>query len=92
MEGTGRPGLIEVRWSKQGDSVILQIIDNGSGIPPENLPRVFERFFTTKAPGVGTGLGLAICRELVESMGGTITITSTVGRGTTVEIRLKLGD
>lgn len=92
MEGTGRPGLIEVRWAKQGDLVTLQIIDNGSGIPPENLPRVFERFFTTKAPGVGTGLGLAICRELVESMGGTITITSTVGRGTTVEVKLKLGD
>jgi two-component system, NtrC family, sensor kinase len=92
MEGTGRPGLIEVRWSKQGDSAILQIIDNGSGIPPENLPRVFERFFTTKAPGVGTGLGLSICRELVESMGGSINLTSTVGRGTTVEVRLKLGD
>jgi two-component system, NtrC family, sensor kinase len=92
MEGTGRPGLIEVRWSKQGDSVILQIIDNGSGISPENLPRVFERFFTTKAPGVGTGLGLSICRELVESMGGTINITSTVGRGTTVEVKLKLAD
>jgi two-component system, NtrC family, sensor kinase len=92
MEGTGRPGLIEVRWSKQGDQVILQIIDNGSGIPPENLPRVFERFFTTKAPGVGSGLGLSICRELVESMGGTINLTSTVGRGTTVEIRLKLAD
>src|SRR6185295_5496209 len=92
MDGTGRPGLIEVRWSKQGESVILQIIDNGSGIPPENLPRVFERFFTTKAPGVGTGLGLSICRELVESMGGAITITSTVGRGTTVEVKLKLAD
>ncbi|HEY8211291.1 MAG TPA: ATP-binding protein [Myxococcaceae bacterium] len=92
MDGTGRPGLIEVRWSRQQDAVILQIIDNGSGIPPENLPRVFERFFTTKAPGVGTGLGLSICRELVESMGGAINLTSTVGRGTTVEIKLRLAD
>jgi len=92
MEGTGRPGLIEVRWSRQPDGVLLQIVDNGAGIPPENLPRVFDRFFTTKAPGVGTGLGLAICRELVESMGGTIAITSTVGRGTTVEIKLRTAE
>jgi len=92
MEGTGRPGLIEVRWSRQPDAVVLQVIDNGSGISAENLPRVFNRFFTTKAPGVGTGLGLSICRELVESMGGTINITSTVGRGTTVEVKLKLAD
>jgi two-component system, NtrC family, sensor kinase len=89
MEGTGRPGLIEVRWSRQPEAVLLQIIDNGAGIPPENLPRVFERFFTTKPPGVGTGLGLSICRELVESMGGTMGLTSTVGRGTTVEIKLR---
>jgi len=89
MEGTGRPGLIEVRWSRREDAVVLQVIDNGSGIPPENLGRVFERFFTTKAPGVGTGLGLSICKDLVESMGGTVGISSTVGQGTTVEIRLR---
>lgn len=70
----------------------LLVADTGSGIPPDDLPRAFERFFlyerNTAHRGVGTGLGLAIVRELTEAMGGTAAIESRPGRGTTFRITL----
>jgi signal transduction histidine kinase len=65
----------------------LTVSDNGRGIPPEALPRVFEPAFSTTSSG--SGLGLAIARRLVESWGGTITLDSAPGRGTTVTIELR---
>ena len=62
----------------------LSVEDDGRGIPPESLPRVFEPTFSTTSSG--SGLGLAIAKRLVESWGGTITLTSEAGRGTTVTI------
>ena len=72
----------------KGDCVIIELADTGSGIPPEILPRVFDLFVTTKAPGKGTGLGLVICQEIVKAHGGTISISSQVGVGTTVTLSL----
>jgi two-component system NtrC family sensor kinase len=68
--------------------VEITVTDNGSGISPENLARVFTPFFTTKAVGKGTGLGLAVCYGIINHMGGTIQVSSTPGRGTTFTIRL----
>ncbi|MGH7529374.1 MAG: sensor histidine kinase, partial [Gemmatimonadales bacterium] len=65
----------------------LTVTDDGRGIPPEVLPRVFEPTFSTTSSGAG--LGLAIARRLVESWGGTITLDSAVGRGTTVTMSLQ---
>jgi two-component system NtrC family sensor kinase len=70
--------------------VRVEIADTGRGIPPEVLARIFEPFFTTKPSGEGTGLGLSLCRGIVEDHGGTITVESVPGRGTTFGIELPI--
>ncbi|REK13075.1 MAG: sensor histidine kinase [Planctomycetota bacterium] len=75
------------------DTVDLTIRDTGSGIPPEKLPRIFDRYFTTKsgpdASGKGgTGLGLSFCREVIEAHHGRIRVESTPGKGTAFTIKL----
>ncbi len=70
------------------DGVVVRIADNGSGIPPEVLPRIWDPFFTTKDVGEGTGLGLSIVHELVERHGGTIECETKMGEGTTFTVRL----
>lgn len=71
-----------------GNYVVISVVDTGSGIPPEVLARVLEPFFTTKEVGKGTGLGLPMVYGLAQQSGGTVTIQSTVGAGTTVELYL----
>jgi len=68
--------------------VTIEISDNGSGIPFEMLPKIFDLFVTTKPPGKGTGLGLVICQEIIKAHGGVINIASQVGQGTVVSIYL----
>lgn len=68
------------------EAVAIEFADTGEGIPAENLEKIWEPFFTTKAEGKGTGLGLAICRRIVEEPGGTIEIESQAGAGTTVRM------
>jgi len=70
----------------RGDRAVITVADHGVGIPPEDLARIFEPYFTTKRGG--TGLGLAIAKNVVEGLGGTIEVSSAPGRGT--EIRLDL--
>lgn len=89
IEGTGRQGLIEVGWEVFESGVRLSVKDNGCGIPEDVQERVFEPLFTTKPAGTGSGLGLAICKDAVTRMGGTISLKSKVGEGTTVDITLK---
>ena len=79
---------IDSRLSNDGGQVILTIRDDGSGIPPEIMPKIFEPFVTTKENGHGTGLGLAVSRGIVERHSGKISVQSEVGRGTTVTITL----
>ncbi|HMR81039.1 MAG TPA: ATP-binding protein, partial [Polyangiaceae bacterium] len=67
-------GSLELSWSLAADSsqVIVEVIDLGEGIPPQDLERIFDPFFTTKAPGEGTGLGLSIVRSILEAHGGSM--------------------
>ncbi|HYG87152.1 MAG TPA: ATP-binding protein [Azospirillum sp.] len=71
-----------------GDFVALTVLDNGCGIPPEILPKVFEPFVTTKDVGKGTGLGLSQVYGFAQQAGGVATIASTPGRGTAVTLLL----
>ncbi len=66
----------------------VEFADTGVGIPPENLERIMEPFFTTKEEGKGTGLGLAICRRIVQEHHGSLSVSSEPGKGTTVSIVL----
>ena len=78
------PGVRE----PEDPAVVITVTDTGRGIAPADLPKVLVPFFTTKAAGKGTGLGLAICRRIIEAHAGTLTLTSTLGTGTTVRIVL----
>ena len=71
---------------ENAEAVGIEFADNGEGIPPKNLEKIWEPFFTTKPEGKGTGLGLAICRRIVEEPGGAIVIESPAGGGTTVRM------
>lgn len=72
----------------------VSVKDTGIGIPADNLRKIFDRFFTTKATDAqgqgGTGLGLALCRDVIESHQGRIRVESTVGKGTTFTLKLPL--
>jgi signal transduction histidine kinase len=76
------------RDAQQGDRVVVEVRDHGSGIPAPVLERVFEPFFTTKPAGKGTGLGLSQVYAFARASGGAVTIASEVGQGTTVRIEL----
>jgi C4-dicarboxylate-specific signal transduction histidine kinase len=69
---------------------VLEITDNGPGLPPDATDRVFDPFYTTKEPGEGTGLGLSICARLVEGMGGSIEAENPDDGGARFRIRLPM--
>src|SRR5882672_51684 len=87
----GEKSVVAISLDRAGDSLILAIRDNGQGIAPEHLPRIFDRGFTTKPPGKGSGIGLAVVKEITDAMfGGTINVESRVGTGTTFTLALPI--
>ena len=80
---------IEIRTSlgPEGKAVV-EVVDNGCGIPEAIHSKIFQQFFTTKEPGKGTGLGLALCRKIVEDHNGTIEFDSREGEGTCMRVKL----
>jgi len=76
---------------EEDGEAIIEVADNGPGIPSHILPRIFEPFFTTKPVGVGTGLGLSICKNLVERMGGIMEV-ETSPQGTLFRLRLDVAE
>ena len=87
----GQRGRIVVATAHAVDAAEITVTDNGPGIPADKLGRVFDLFFTTKAPGAGTGQGLAICKSIIETKhGGSLTVESPPGEGARFIIRLPL--
>jgi signal transduction histidine kinase len=90
VEGAG--GVVGVRLRQEGDRVVIEVRDDGPGIPAANRERLFEPFFSTKEAGRGTGLGLSICRRIVSEHGGSIAVESSEGNGTAFTVRLPARD
>ena len=82
-------GTLTVRTKSARRSGLIEVTDTGCGISRANLPRIFEPFFTTKETAAA-GLGLSICQSIVEQHNGSIDVTSTPGKGSTVTVRLPL--
>jgi signal transduction histidine kinase len=83
-------GAVRVEARRQGEHCVLAVEDDGPGIAPEIVDRLFEPFTTTKPVGQGTGLGLAVSLALVESMGGTIRVQPRTPRGARFEVVLRV--
>jgi PAS domain S-box-containing protein len=86
--GDPEGNTISVGCRENDEFVEVTVRDTGVGIPPGDIHRIFDLFYTTKPVGVGTGLGLSICHDLVEALGGSIHVTSDVGRGTQFRVLL----
>jgi signal transduction histidine kinase len=88
MDATMDDAQISVRAVDDEDRVLIEVQDNGSGMPPEVVEKVFSPFFTTKEPGRGMGMGLTIVYRLVKRAGGRIDVFSEEGEGTRFSVRL----
>jgi signal transduction histidine kinase len=90
VRAIGPDGVVKVATSRDGEDAVVSIIDNGVGIKPEHMDRLFQPFFSTRDAGEGTGLGLALCQRIILRQGGRIRVFSELGKGTRVEVRLPL--
>jgi two-component system, NtrC family, sensor kinase len=88
LDAVDRAGRVSIAAATEGADVLITVSDTGHGIAPDDLRRIFEPFYTTKGRGKGTGLGLAICRQLTAALGGSISVQSEPGRGSTFYVRL----
>jgi two-component system NtrC family sensor kinase len=84
------PGKISIKTLNVGKNAWVLVTDNGVGIPPDEISRIFEPFYTTKEPGRGTGLGLSVCHQILTRHGGQILVSSQLDQGTTFTVVLPL--
>ena len=91
LVNAAKAGARTVRVGAQATAqgLAVEVIDDGPGIPAEVLPRLFEPFFTTAAPGQGTGLGLALCHATLERFGGSISVRAGEPSGAVFTLRLR---
>jgi hypothetical protein len=83
-------GLLAITTGAEDSAIRVEVADSGIGIAPDHLARIYDPFFTTKAPKKGTGLGLSVTYGIVREHGGTIEVESEMGRGTRFLIELPL--
>jgi PAS domain S-box-containing protein len=82
--------MITIQTVLEKNDICINIADTGKGIVDDIKDKIFEPFFTTKPIGIGTGLGLSLCADIINGFGGTISLTSTLDKGTTFSVRLPL--
>ncbi|HMR32642.1 MAG TPA: PAS domain S-box protein [Geminicoccaceae bacterium] len=92
LRGRAGPRRLRIAASSAGATVVLEVADNGPGIPAEQRSRIFDPFYTTKPVGGGTGLGLAICHGIVEAHGGGIEVDEAPGGGARFRVTLPTAD
>jgi two-component system NtrC family sensor kinase len=92
IDAIGKDGRVTLHteYQPQSNYIVVKVSDTGPGIPKEVLAKIFDPFFTTKEVGKGTGLGLSISYSIIEKLGGTITVDSQMGQGTTFTIALPI--
>ncbi|MBN1609226.1 MAG: response regulator [Polyangiaceae bacterium] len=90
LDAVGPGGHVTIRTRVDGGSLVLEVLDDGPGIPRDQVGRIFVPFYTTKAPGQGLGLGLAIAYQVVSQAGGALTVESVEHHGSTFRVRLPL--
>ncbi|WP_436517472.1 two-component regulator propeller domain-containing protein [Ekhidna sp. To15] len=90
IQAIDKKGSITIRTKIEGGNIMIEFIDSGHGIKPENLKKITEPFFSTKDPGKGTGLGLSITYAIINEHRGSLKYTSKWGEGTTATIKLPL--
>jgi signal transduction histidine kinase len=90
LRAVGTTGRVKVSTGTHNGMAVVAVTDTGVGIKPEDLEKLFQPFFSTRAAGEGTGLGLALCRRIVLRHGGQIHISSEYGKGTRCEVHLPL--
>jgi two-component system NtrC family sensor kinase len=88
IDAIGKEGRVEIRSLVYGSNIEVSIKDNGPGIPPAQQKKVFDPFFTTKDTGKGTGLGLWVSYDIMEKLGGAITLESEVDVGSTFTVSI----
>jgi len=81
-------GCITIQTESTAEGATISVSDTGTGIPKERLEKIFEPFFSTKPPGEGTGLGLFVTREIIEKLGGSISVDSDIGHGSRFTVRI----
>ncbi len=86
MQASPRPDPVVVRTRRDNGHVTVTVRDRGVGIAPEDMARIFDPYFTTRR--AGTGLGLPIAKNIIEGLGGALTVSSQPGEGTEISINL----
>lgn len=87
----GETPMLRVASKVDGDNIVIEISDNGGGVPEEIRDKIFQPFFTTKPTGEGTGLGLSMSYDIVQQHGGQLSLESETGKGTTFRVSIPVG-
>jgi two-component system sensor histidine kinase BaeS len=88
VQHAGAGARVTVTTRRAGTEVLIEVTDTGPGIPADQLPHLFDRFYRGTSRAGGAGLGLAIVDSLLRAMSGRIAVDSTIGTGTTFSVRL----